>query len=39
MKQKLLFLLTVLLSTMTAWAKVGDEFTVDNLKYKVIAVH
>ena len=27
MKHKLLFLLVALLSTMTAWAEVGDEFT------------
>ena len=36
MKQKLLFLLMALLSTMTAWAEVGDEFiTMDGMKYKV----
>lgn len=37
MKQKLLFLLVVLLSTMTAWAEVGDEFTVDGLIYRVMS--
>ena len=35
MKQKILFLLVALLSTMTALADVGYEFTVDGLKYKI----
>ena len=35
MKHKLLFLLVALLSTMTALADVGYEFTVDGLKYKI----
>ena len=37
MKQKLLFFLLALLSTMTAWAEVGDEFTVDGLIYRVMS--
>ena len=35
MKQKLLILLTMMLSTITALAAVGTTFTVNNLKYKV----
>ena len=39
MKQKLLFFLTALLSTMTTWADVGDEYTVYIFKYKVTSEH
>ena len=35
MKHKLLFLLVAMLSAMTAWAEVGDVFTVDDVNYKV----
>lgn len=35
MRQKLLLILTTLLTASTAWAAVGDTFTASNLKYKV----
>ncbi len=35
MKQKLLLLLTILLSATTMWAAVGDTFTSNRLRYKV----
>ena len=35
MKQKLLLLLTALLSAASMWAAVNDEFTVNGLNYRV----
>ena len=35
MKHKLLFLLVVLLSSMAAWAEVGDRFQADLLEYEI----